>query len=123
MIAGDGVAITLVEIGVGVAEVEREHTPGDAESDVPGGVAHIGNAVREGRAAAEATRNDDLGAIERIARPKIPMADLTRDIEVEAVRQKIARRRDLHGAVHVRAGGARAHDRRRVVTASAEREL
>ena len=49
LVAGEGVAVALVQVGIVVAEVEREHALGDADADVPGGVALVGNAVRECR--------------------------------------------------------------------------
>src|SRR5262249_55532006 len=72
VIAGEGIAVGLAQVGVVVAEVEREDALGDAEADVPGGVALVGNASRERRAAAEATaRERDLRAVERVARSKV----------------------------------------------------
>ena len=46
-VAGEGVAVTLGQVGVGVAEVQREHLVGEADADVPGVVVGIVDAVRE----------------------------------------------------------------------------
>src|ERR1044071_8456133 len=35
VIAGEGVAITLVQVGVDVAQIDREHLPGPAEARIP----------------------------------------------------------------------------------------
>jgi|SRR6516164_9736516 len=45
VVAGEGVAVTLVVVRVVVPQVEREHALGDADADVPGSVAVVGNAV------------------------------------------------------------------------------
>ena len=45
VIAGEGVAVALVQVGVVVAQVEREHLPGEAEADVPGVVVFVRDAV------------------------------------------------------------------------------
>src|SRR5215212_5045385 len=39
LVTGEGVAVALVQVGIVVAEVEREHALGNADADVPGGVA------------------------------------------------------------------------------------
>src|SRR5436305_14688964 len=33
---GEGVAVTLVQVGVGVAQIEGEHLVGEADADIPG---------------------------------------------------------------------------------------
>src|SRR5262245_18457371 len=73
IVAGEGVAVTLVHVGVEVTEVEREYGLGDRDADVPGGVALVGDAVREPRGAA---RHADLGAVERVARAQEPFAGI-----------------------------------------------
>src|SRR3979490_3465474 len=47
-------AITLRQVGVGVAQVQREHLVGKADADVPGIVISVMDAVREHRGAVEA---------------------------------------------------------------------
>src|SRR5262245_24916172 len=45
VIAREGVAVALVQVGVVVAQVERELLPGKCDANVPVGVALKGNAV------------------------------------------------------------------------------
>jgi len=45
VVTRERVAVALVQVAVVVAEVEREHAPGDGETDVPGGIALVRNAV------------------------------------------------------------------------------
>src|SRR6267154_6627344 len=59
VVAGEGVAGTLGEVGVGVAQVQREDLVGEADADVPGVVAGLRNTGSEGRV-------DQAGAVERI---------------------------------------------------------
>ena len=66
VVAGESVAVTLAVVSVVVPQVEREHVLGDADADVPGGVAVVGNAVRIWRGAAG---SGDLGAEEVIGGP------------------------------------------------------
>ena len=47
-IAGEGRAFVLAQIGVAVAQVEREHLPGEAEADVPGVVVGSGMPWKSG---------------------------------------------------------------------------
>src|SRR5262249_57100140 len=44
VVAREGVAVTLVVVRVVVPQVEREHALGDADADIPGGVAVVANA-------------------------------------------------------------------------------
>src|SRR5262249_60476637 len=46
VVAREGVAVTFAVVRVVVPQVEREHALGDADADVPGGVAVVGNAIR-----------------------------------------------------------------------------
>src|SRR5215510_444673 len=71
VVTGEGVAVTLVQAGVVVAEVQREHALGETEADVPGGVAGIGNAVGERRDAGPA----GAGAVEAVAGAEEPVTD------------------------------------------------
>src|SRR5205823_13026954 len=43
VVAGESVARCLRQAGVGVAHVQREHLVGEADTDVPGVVARLGN--------------------------------------------------------------------------------
>ena len=76
LVAGEGVAITLAQVGVDVAEVERQHLVGEAEADVPGGV------VLE----VDARAADRAGqAVEVIGRAEPLIAELARRIDRDAV--------------------------------------
>ena len=44
-IAGEGIAVTLAQIRVVVAQIEGEHLPGETKTDVPGVVVRVGDAV------------------------------------------------------------------------------
>src|SRR5215510_2539188 len=46
-IAGERVALRFREVCVGVTQVEREHLPGEAETNVPRVVARLRDAIRE----------------------------------------------------------------------------
>src|SRR5215471_15740226 len=116
VVAGEGVAVTLVQIGVVIPEVEREYALSDAEADVPSGVARIGNAVRERGAASErATSESDLSAVEIVARSQPPISGLRGEVETKPIRQRVARSRDFYVARHVGAGRTGVEHRRRVV--------
>src|SRR5258708_37247355 len=69
VVAGEGVAGTLGEVGVGVAQVQREDLVGEADADVPGVVAGLRNTGSEGRV-------DQAGAVGRIGRAEPPTAEL-----------------------------------------------
>ena len=120
VIAGKGVAIALVQVGVVVTDIEREHAPGDAETDIPGGVARVGNAVRERRGA---SRNADLGAEEGIAGSERPIAGLGGYVEPEAIRKSVAGGGELDAAEHVGAIGASIEHVIRVEGAGGKSEL
>src|SRR6266478_524454 len=49
-----GAAVTLRQVGVGVAQVEREYLVGKTDADVPGVVISIMDAIREHRSTVEA---------------------------------------------------------------------
>src|SRR5262245_25317101 len=74
VVTRERVAVALVQVAVVVAEVEREHTPGDGETDAPGGIALVRNAV--GKRRGTARNGAGLGAVEVIARAQEPMAHL-----------------------------------------------
>src|SRR5262252_2615246 len=74
VVTRERVAVALVQVAVVVAEVEREHAPGDGETDVPGGIALVRNAV--GKRRGTARNGAGLGAVEVIARAQEPMAHL-----------------------------------------------
>src|SRR5262249_23602671 len=74
MVAREGVAVSFAVVRVVVPQVEREHALGDADADIPGGVAVVRNAVRIRRGAAG---SGDLGAVEVIARTQEPVAGFT----------------------------------------------
>src|SRR4030088_1350700 len=69
VVAGKGIAVALAEVGIVVAEIKREHALGDADTEVPSGVARVGNAVRERR---RAGRSGDLRAVETVGCPGDP---------------------------------------------------
>src|SRR5262249_30955636 len=93
-------------------EVEGEYLVGEAEAEVPGGVALVGDAVREGR-----------DGVERVARAEIPIADVGRYVGAPARRQRQAREDVLGEARDVLAVSARVQHGGRPVEAAAEREL
>src|SRR5262245_4016127 len=82
VVTRERVAVALVQVAVVVAEVEREHAPGDGETDVPGGIALVRNAV--GKRRGTARNGAGLGAVEVIARAKEQMAHLAGDVESPA---------------------------------------
>src|SRR5258708_34720203 len=88
MIAGEGVAITLAQIGVDVAQINRKHLPGPAEADVPGGVALVGNATGE-----------RSGAVERVAGAEIPVCDFAGRVPLHAIRDRRERVRGVAAEV------------------------
>src|SRR5262245_54554379 len=120
IVAGEGVAVTLVHVGVEVTEVKREYALGDRDTDVPGGVALVGNAVRERRGAA---LDADLGAVECVARAQEPFARIPREVQSPAFRHGRARRRQLRTAGHIGAVGARIEHGRGIEGGAADRHL
>ena len=52
-VAGEGIAITLVEICVAVTQIEGEHLPGQTEPDVPGVIVLVVDAAGAVRKAAD----------------------------------------------------------------------
>src|SRR5262249_31545193 len=66
VVTRERVAVALVQVAVVVAEIEREHALGDGETDIPGGIAAIRNAVGIRRGTAR--NGAGLGAVEVIAR-------------------------------------------------------
>src|ERR1700675_933256 len=80
VIAGEGVAGGLGEVGVGVAQIQREHLVGEAYADIPGVVARLLDAERE----RSAKRRCDGRAIERIRGSEPLTAELTGDVHADA---------------------------------------
>src|SRR6202790_2613934 len=73
---GERAAITLRQVGVGVAKAQREHFVGEADTNVPGIVAGVGDACRKPRAGA--------GAVEPVGCPEPLTADFAGDIHPDA---------------------------------------
>src|SRR3974390_1515597 len=61
--AGESVAIALRQVGVGVAKIERERLVSEANTNIPGIVAGVGNAAAE-------IAQRAVDAVERIRRAK-----------------------------------------------------
>ena len=76
VIAGESVAIGLAQVGVGVAQVKREHLPGPADASAPGGVAGVRDAGGE--------RGAGAGSVERVAGAEIPVADVAGNVRLHA---------------------------------------
>src|SRR5215212_5796089 len=57
MITGEGIAVAPRQVGVRVAEIEREHLVGESHTDIPGVVIGIVDAIRECRDTVEAIRS------------------------------------------------------------------
>src|SRR5262249_28555791 len=111
VVAREGVAVTLAVVRAVVPQVEREHGLGDADADIPGGVAVVGNAVRKRRGAAG---SGDLGAEEVIGRAQVPVAGFTGQVKSPAFRHGASRRRELRAQRYIGAGGTLIEHRRRV---------
>src|SRR5262249_20449153 len=94
--------------------------PGEADTDIPGVVARLRNAVRE-RAAESSPKR---GSIERIRSAKPLPAELAGDIHADAGGAEIsARRGPLGGDRGVVAPGAEVQEVRRIVLVIADRPL
>jgi hypothetical protein len=72
VIAGEGVAIALVQVGVEISEIESKDFIGKRDPCVPVCIALIGNTRRIGAA----TNAAGLRAIKRIRRAQISTADI-----------------------------------------------
>jgi hypothetical protein len=120
VVARQRVAVTLVQVSVRVTQVEGEYALGDADADIPGGVAAIGNAVRIRPGAAW---DADLRAIEVVGRAKEPVAGLPGEEEPPALRHSAARRGELRTYRHVYAVGAGAEYGRRVEGSAGQRDV
>src|SRR5262249_48644546 len=101
-------------------EIEREHALGDADADVPGGVAAVRNAIGKRRGAAGYC---DLGAIEVIARAEEPAARFAGQEEAPALRHGRTRRRELRAARYIGAGSTGIEHGRRVEDRTGECDL
>src|SRR5262249_29830819 len=77
VIAREGVAIALVQVGVVVAQVERELLPREGNAKIPRGIAFVRNAIRERR----------RKSVKRISRSQEPMADIGGDEPANAIRK------------------------------------
>src|SRR5215831_16545039 len=112
VVAGESVAVTLAVVRVVVPKVEREHALGDADADIPGGVAVVGNAVRIWQGA---SGSGDLGAEEVIGCAQEPVAGFTGQVKSPALWHGAARRRELCTKRYIGAGGTLIEHGRRVV--------
>src|SRR5216683_2394319 len=120
VIAGEGVAIALREVRVGVAQIEREDLVGKADADIPGVVAGLRNAVGEG----PTKGRSNGGAVERIGGSEPLPAELAGDIHADAAAaERRARRRPLAGDRCVVAPRTEVQEVRRVVLVDAELPL
>src|SRR5205814_2785288 len=117
-IAGEGVAITLRQVGVGVADIEREHLVGKTDTNVPGVVVGVINAIRE------RPRKAGIGkgrSVERIGGSKPLPAELAGDVHADAAAAEHgAGRGVLAGDRSVVAPSARVQEARGIVFGEAE---
>src|SRR5712675_2385970 len=103
-------AITLRQVGVGVAQVQREHLVGKANADVPGVVISIMDAIREHR-----------GTVEAVCGSKPLPPELAGDIHANAAAAEDRARGDVFaGDRSIVAPGARVEETRRVELGHAE---
>src|SRR5205085_10459414 len=113
--AGEGVAITFVQVGVGVTQIQREHLVGEADADVPGVVVLVGDTVGENGA--------DAGAVEGVRSSEPLPAELTRHVHAHAGgTEGRAGRGVLGGQRSVVAPGARVQEVRRIILGRADRD-
>src|SRR5665213_1703365 len=116
--AGEGVAVTLRQVGVGVAQVEGEHLVGEADADVPGIVIGIFDAVRERPGKA---RIGEAGSVERVGGAEPLAAELAGDVEANAAGAECrAGSGVLAGDRRIVAPGARVQEVRRIVLIQTE---
>ena len=103
MIAREGVAISLAQVAVVVAQVERERLVGEGDTGIPVPIACPGNTVRVRRAAGKKPPRHRLsgGAIEIVAGAERPITDVTRDQHADTTPEHGARHGigDVTGAV------------------------
>src|SRR5262249_56990149 len=111
-IAGECIALRFGQIGVGIAQVEREDLPGEAEPHVPSVVVSILDAIREQRV-----------SVEGVAGTEPLMAELTRQVPAERAKGHLLRRRVLDGAGQIFAVRAEVQEVRRPVEIRAERPI
>src|SRR5262245_22212447 len=95
MIAGESVTLGLAQVGVAVAQINREDLPGPADADAPGGVIGIRNTIRIVSKAAQS----DRAAVEPVAGAEAPVTDFAGHIRLYAVRP--SRERILRVAAEV----------------------
>src|SRR5262249_40836855 len=77
---GEGVAVTLGQVRIRVANIEGEDLVGEANTDVPGVVARLRDAARE----RPAERGCDRRAVERIRGAQPLTAEFARDVHADA---------------------------------------
>src|SRR5262249_47070054 len=111
-IAGKSVALRFREVCVGVTQIEREHLPSEAETNVPRVVAGLRNACRE-----------DGIAVEGIACAEPLTAELTRHVPAERSERHLFGCRKLDGAREIFAIGAEVQEVRRPIEIHAERPI
>jgi len=89
MIAREGVAISLAQVAVVVAQVERERLVGEGDTGIPVPIACPGNTVRVRRAAGKKPPRHRLsgGAIEIVAGAERPVTDVTGDQHADAAQE------------------------------------
>src|SRR5215831_14510567 len=81
VVAGEGVAITLREIGVVVAQIKREHLVGEAKTYVPSVVARLRNTKRKRSATKRACNR---GAVKGVRGAEPLATEFTGDIHADA---------------------------------------
>src|SRR5882757_7534435 len=119
VVAGEGVAGTLGQVGVGVTQVQREHLVGEAEADIPRVIARLRNTL--GVVGATGQLSD---AVERIRRAEPLTTKLAGDVHANAGGAKGGRGcGPLAGDRSVVAPSAEVQEVRRIVLVDADREL
>src|SRR6516165_7092987 len=120
VVAGEGVAIALRQIRVVVTQIQREDLVGEADADVPGVIAWLGDTVREW-----STEDGTSGrSIECIRGAKPLPAELAGNVHANAAAAEDgARGRPLGGHRRVVAPSAEVQEVRRVVFVEADRPL
>src|SRR5262249_13157810 len=118
-IAGEGVAVTLAQIRVVVSQVEGEHLPSEAETNVPRVVVRVRYTVGV-NAGSERTA---VSAVESIAGAEPLTAELTGHVPTERTECHFLRRGELDGAGQIFAVGAGVQEVRGVIEVRAERPI
>ena len=111
--AGEGVTVALRQVGVGIAQVEGEHLVGEADANIPGVIAGVGDAIREWPSKAWIGEGRP---VERIGGSEPLPSELAGDIHADAAGAKgRARRGVFAGDRRVVAPGAGVQEVRRIV--------